>query len=260
MRQDLGGHRLAGAAGAGEQRGQAEAAGIARAEPPALQHGDAVAHVGGDLAQGAGLCLGQHQTVPVRFRLDAAGQLLQRPAGVSAADLPGGAAEVTGGGIPQGEGGGDRTDRRGVQFELVGDGVEGAVHVSGERPDAVGPLQSLGTAPQPEFTYPQMNAASIVPTPISVTAGTDTLMVISGVNTHFADGQTVVGFGSSDISVRGSWVVNPTMVILNLSVDPAAQPGITYVTVATGLEIITLPDLFTVVAAAPIKSVCGCRF
>ena len=91
----------------------------------------------------------------------------------------------------------------------------------------------------------------IVPTPYIVTAGTDTLMVISGVNTHFAEGQTVVGFGSSDISVRGSWVVGPTMVILNLSVDPAAQAGITYVTVATGLEIITLPDLFTVVAAPP---------
>jgi len=71
------------------------------------------------------------------------------------------------------------------------------------------------------------------------------------VNTHFTEGQTVVGFGSSDISVRGSWVVSPTMVILNLSVDPAAQAGITYVTVATGLEIITLPDVFTIVAAPP---------
>ncbi|MDP8990500.1 MAG: matrixin family metalloprotease [Acidobacteriota bacterium] len=118
-------------------------------------------------------------------------------------------------------------------------------------PDGQSSLESLGTAPRPEFIYPQMNAASIVPTPVSVTAGTDTLMVISGVNTHFADGQTVVGFGSSDISVRGTWVVNSTMVILNLSVDSAAQPGTTSVTVATGLEIITLPNLFTVAAAAP---------
>ena len=29
------------------------------------------------------------------------------------------------------------------------------------------------------------------------------------------------------------------MVILNLTVDPAAQPGTTYITVATGLEIVT---------------------
>ncbi|HSR07095.1 MAG TPA: matrixin family metalloprotease [Bryobacteraceae bacterium] len=131
-------------------------------------------------------------------------------------------------------------------------GLSGSVAtVEAINPDGQSSLQSLGTAPRPEFTYPQMNAASIVPTPVAVTAGTDTLMVISGVNTHFAEGQTVVGFGSSDISVRGSWVVNPTMVILNLSVGLAAQPGITYVTVATGLEIITLPNLLTVAAAPP---------
>ena len=131
-------------------------------------------------------------------------------------------------------------------------GLSGSVAtVEAINADGQSSLQSLGTTPRPEFTYPQMDAASIVPTPVTVTAGTDTLMVISGVNTHFADGQTVVGFGSSDISVRGTWVVNPTMVILNLSVDPAAQPGVTYVTVATGLEIITLPNLFTVTAAVP---------
>jgi hypothetical protein len=117
--------------------------------------------------------------------------------------------------------------------------------------DGQSSLQSLGTAARPQFTYPQLAPLRTVPVPYIVTAGTDTLMVIVGVNTHFAEGQTVVGFGTSDISVRRSWVVSPTMVILNLSVDPAAQPGITYVTTATGLEIITLPDLFTIVAAPP---------
>jgi hypothetical protein len=76
-------------------------------------------------------------------------------------------------------------------------------------------------------------------------------MVISGVNTHFADGQTAIGFGSSDISVRGQWVVGPQMVILNLSVDPAAQPGTTYITVATGIEIVTAANMLNVVAASP---------
>src|SRR5665213_907034 len=132
-------------------------------------------------------------------------------------------------------------------------GLSGSVApVEAINPDGQRSLQSLADATaRPLFTYPQLDAVRIVPTPYIVTAGTDTLMVISGVNTHFAEGQTVVGFGSSDIAVRGSWVVGPNMVILNISVDPAAQAGITYVTVATGLEIITLPDLFTVVAAAP---------
>ena len=132
-------------------------------------------------------------------------------------------------------------------------GLSGSVAtVEAINPDGQSSLQSLadGTA-RPQFTYSLLAPLRIVPVPYIVTAGTDTLMVIVGVNTHFAEGQTVVGFGTSDISVRASWVVSPTMVILNLSVDPAAQPGITYVTAATGLEIITLPDLFTIVAAPP---------
>jgi len=112
-------------------------------------------------------------------------------------------------------------------------------------------LQSLGATPAPLLTYPQSNAPQIYQTPDTVTAGTDTLMVISGVNTHFADGQTVIGFGSSDISVRGQWVASPTMVILNLTVDPAAQPGTTYITVATGLEIVTAPNMLNIAAANP---------
>jgi hypothetical protein len=123
--------------------------------------------------------------------------------------------------------------------------------VEAVNPDGQTSLQSLGATLAPLLTYPQANAPQIYQTPDIVTAGTDTLVVISGVNTHFADGQTVIGFGSSDISVRGQWVVGPQMVILNLSVDPAAQPGTTYITVATGLEIVTAANMLNVAAASP---------
>ena len=123
--------------------------------------------------------------------------------------------------------------------------------VEAVNPDGQTSLQSLGATAAPLLTYPQANAPLIYQTPDTVTAGTDTLMVISGVNTHFADGQTTIGFGSSDISVRGAWVVGPQMVILNLSVDPAAQPGTTYITVATGLEIVTAANMLNVAAASP---------
>ena len=123
--------------------------------------------------------------------------------------------------------------------------------VEAVNPDGQTSLQSLGATPAPLLTYPQANTPQIYQTPDAVIAGTDTLMVISGVDTHFADGQTVVGFGSSDISVRGQWVVNSTMVILNLTVDPAARPGTTYITVATGLEIVTAPNMLNVAAAVP---------
>ncbi len=123
--------------------------------------------------------------------------------------------------------------------------------VEAVNPDGQTSLQSLGATPAPLLTYPQANAPQIYQTPDTVMAGTDTLMVISGVNTHFADGQTTIGFGSSDISVRGTWVVSPQMVILNLSVDPAAQPGTTYITVATGLEIVTAANMLNVAAPIP---------
>ncbi len=123
--------------------------------------------------------------------------------------------------------------------------------VEAVNPDGQTSLQSLGATPAPLLTYPQSNAPQIYQTPDTVIAGIDTLMVISGVDTHFADGQTVIGFGSSDISVRGQWVVGPQMVILNLSVDPAAQPGTTYITVATGLEIVTAANMLNVAAASP---------
>jgi Matrixin len=123
--------------------------------------------------------------------------------------------------------------------------------VEAVNPDGQTSLQSLGAVPVPLLTYPQSNAPQIYQTPDTVIAGTDTLMVISGVDTHFADGQTVIGFGSSDISVRGMWVVNHTMVILNLTVDPAARPGTSYITVATGLEIVTAPNLLNIAAPDP---------
>lgn len=123
--------------------------------------------------------------------------------------------------------------------------------VEAVNPDGQTSLQSLGATPAPLLTYPQANPPQLYQTPDTLTAGTDTLMVISGVDTHFADGQTTIGFGSSDISVRGAWVVGPQMVILNLSVDPAAQPGTTYITVATGLEIVTAANMLNVAAASP---------
>ena len=46
-------------------------------------------------------------------------------------------------------------------------------------------------------------------TPATVTAGTDTMIEVDGFNTNFAEGQTVIGFGSSDVTVRRTWIINP---------------------------------------------------
>jgi len=75
----------------------------------------------------------------------------------------------------------------------------------------------------------------------SLVAGTDTWVEISGYgDLSFVDGQVSVGFGSSDITVRKIWVVNSSVMRLNLSIATGAQPGPVKVTVASGLQVVTL--------------------
>ena len=133
--------------------------------------------------------------------------------------------------------------------------------VEATNPDGQSSLQSLGTAARPLFTYPQLTAAKFVTTPSTVTAGTDTLMVISGFNTHF-NAQTVVGFGSSDISVRGSWLVGPNMVIPQLK-RGSRRRSLARATLrwSTGLELVTQANgLRRSWRPAPIRSACAFRF
>lgn len=113
--------------------------------------------------------------------------------------------------------------------------------VAAVNPDGQTSSQALGPATPPTFSYAVGNAVSIAVASPVVTAGTDTVVTISGVLTHFAEGQTVAGFGSSDIKVQRAWVIRPGLVMANVSVDPAAALGATTVTVLTGLETVTLP-------------------
>lgn len=123
--------------------------------------------------------------------------------------------------------------------------------VEAVNPDGQTSAQALGSAAPPVYSYPVSDAPTIASSLATVTAGTDVTLAISGVNTHFASGRTVAGFGSSDVAVRGTWVVNPNLLLLNVTVNPAAQVAPVNLTVATGLEMVTLPAAVSVVAAAP---------
>ena len=120
--------------------------------------------------------------------------------------------------------------------------------VAAVNPDGQTSSQALGSGTPPTFSYAVGNAAAIALASPVVTAGTDTVVTIGGVLTHFTEGQTVAGFGSSDIKVRRAWVTGPGLLMLNVTVDPAAQVGATDVTALTGLELVTLPAGISVAA------------
>ena len=100
--------------------------------------------------------------------------------------------------------------------------------------------QTMGTAPPPTFTYSSPNNPSLSITPASVASGTDTMIEVDGFNTNFADGQTVIGFGSSDITVRRTWIINPGKALLDISINGGATPGLVTVTAATGVQTVPL--------------------
>jgi hypothetical protein len=118
-------------------------------------------------------------------------------------------------------------------------------------PDGQTSAQALGSAAPTIYAYPLRDAVTVGVSPGTVTAGTNIMLAISGVNTHFASGQTAAGFGSSDVAVRRIWVVNPNLLYMNVTVNAAAQVGSANLTVATGLEIVTLTGALSVAALNP---------
>jgi len=116
-------------------------------------------------------------------------------------------------------------------------------------PDSQTSWQTLAGAP-PKFTYagPAFPSISVPP---SVAAGTDTLVQITGYNTNFVNGQMAVGFGSSDITVERVWVVSPSLLYVNVVVNPGAAAQSTTVSVVSGLQLSTLSAAFSVTPAIP---------
>jgi len=101
-------------------------------------------------------------------------------------------------------------------------------------------MRVMGTLPLPTFTYTSPDHPTLSIVPGTLTAGTDTMIEVDGFNTNFADGQTAIGFGSSDVSVRRTWIVDRGRALLNISIGPAATAGLFTVTAATGIQAVTL--------------------
>jgi hypothetical protein len=101
-------------------------------------------------------------------------------------------------------------------------------------------MQAMGSLALPTFTYASPDHPSLSITPATVTAGTDTMIEVDGFNTNFAEGQTLIGFGTSDVVVRRMWILDRGKALLNISINSAASAGLFTITASTGIQTVTL--------------------
>jgi uncharacterized protein (TIGR03437 family) len=95
--------------------------------------------------------------------------------------------------------------------------------------------------PLPSYQYEAAAAPKIsLVSPPQLPAGSEAMLEITGVNTNFSDGQTIAGFGSSDVMVQRIWVLGPERLLMNVRVSAAARPGALPLAVVTGFETVTL--------------------
>jgi hypothetical protein len=108
---------------------------------------------------------------------------------------------------------------------------------------------SLFVDEQPaQYKYPERPAASFTVSPAALRAGVESVIDIDGVNTKFAQGQTSVGFGTSDIVVKRVWVLGPGKLRASVAAASSAKELTTLATVTTGLETLVAPAAFAIQA------------
>lgn len=118
-------------------------------------------------------------------------------------------------------------------------------------PDGLNSMMVQSQNP-PTYSYGFAEPVFAAFAPTALPAGATAMVEVNGVNTRFAEGQTIVGFGSSDIVVRRVWVLSPTRLVANVSVAPTAPPFIsTQVSVLTGFQLFTQAFGFQVLPANP---------
>ena len=104
----------------------------------------------------------------------------------------------------------------------------------------------------PVYNYPAAGAPQLQTiAPTSLPPGGEAMVDITALNTSFVDGQVTVGFGTSDITVTGVWVVGPTELWVNVMVASSAALGSSETSVISGFQVMTQPAGFQTVPANP---------
>jgi hypothetical protein len=112
---------------------------------------------------------------------------------------------------------------------------------------ASAPTLQIGVPGSPSFVF--NSQTNVLP------AGASSMIDITGVGTQFVDGQTTVGFGTSDITVKKVWVLSPNHLWANISVAPNAAPFAYTATVMTGFQVAPQSFAFQVTPLAAAAAV-----
>ena len=97
---------------------------------------------------------------------------------------------------------------------------------------------SLFLQPAPAtYTYDPRPVPSLTVMPTTLPSGADTVVDVVGAGTNFIDGQTTVGFGTSDVLVKQVTVLSQNH--LQVLVTPAVAVSTSGISVTTGLGIIS---------------------
>jgi hypothetical protein len=102
------------------------------------------------------------------------------------------------------------------------------------------------------YAYPATPAPTFTLSPASLPAGSEALVTITGANTSFVKGQTVVGFGSSDVYVRNI-IVDPVAqtILADVSIPSSAVNTSLEASVIAGFQIAEQPNAFQITAPTP---------
>jgi uncharacterized protein (TIGR03437 family) len=94
--------------------------------------------------------------------------------------------------------------------------------------------------------FPVQAPTSLRVSPDFARVDSDVVVRIRGENTNFIAGQTIVGFGTSDIVTRKVSVVSPTELLAVATVRREARAGTFMLSVATGLNIMSRANAFRI--------------
>jgi uncharacterized protein (TIGR03437 family) len=102
------------------------------------------------------------------------------------------------------------------------------------------------------YPYPATPTPSFTLNPASLPAGSEALVTITGINTSFVKGQTVVGFGSSDVYVRNI-IVDPVAqtILADVSIPSSAVNTSLEASVIAGFQIAEQPNAFQITQPNP---------